>query len=161
MLPAGIVLALEKRLHPRDPETAGIRKAGVALQEREQDLGVHVTEQRKRPRPEPLELGPQLVHDPRVRSDKILPRPSQRPDRLGRVRVGLKHPEAVMVGARELAQHERVKPIGLPARDPKPVTSGRDLVRVQRQHLQPGIEQPLDQQPVRSLDRAPASCTPR
>jgi integrase len=59
----------------------------------------------------------------------------------------------VVVGARQLAQHERVKPIGFAARDPKPVTRRRDLVRVQRQHAQTCIEQPLDQQHVRSLDR--------
>jgi hypothetical protein len=58
-----------------------------------------------------------------------------------------------MIGPRELAQHERVEPIGLPARDPGPVTSGRDLVRVQREHLQPRIQEPLHQQPVRPLDR--------
>src|SRR5207302_9932841 len=60
---ARVSLALEKRLHPRHSKTARIRRAGVALQEREQDLRVHVTEQRKRPGPEPLELRPQLVHD--------------------------------------------------------------------------------------------------
>jgi hypothetical protein len=59
----------------------------------------------------------------------------------------------VMVGPRELAEHERVEPIGLPARDPEAVPGGRDLVRVQRQHPQTGIEQPLDQETVGPLDR--------
>ena len=59
----------------------------------------------------------------------------------------------MIVGPRQLAQHERVEPIGLPARDTEPVTRGRDLVRMQRQHPQPRIQQPLDQQPVRPLDR--------
>ena len=58
-----------------------------------------------------------------------------------------------MIGARQLAQHERVEPIGLPARDPEPITRGRDLVGMQRQHPQPRVQQPLDQQPVRPLDR--------
>jgi hypothetical protein len=38
MLPAGVSLAHQKRLHPRDPETVGVRGTGVALKEREQDL---------------------------------------------------------------------------------------------------------------------------
>ena len=58
-----------------------------------------------------------------------------------------------MIGARQLAQHERVKPIGLPARDPEAVPRGGDLVRMHRQHPQARVEQPLDQQPVRPLDR--------
>ncbi len=69
--------------------------------------------------------------------DEILPRAGQRPDRLRLIAVGLEHPEAVMIGPRELTQHERVKPIGLPARDPEPIPRGRDLVRVQRQHRSP------------------------
>ena len=75
-------------------------------------------EQVKRSGPEPLKLGTQLVSQRRPCADEILPRPGQRPQRLGLIAIGLEHPEAVMVGARQLAEHERVKPIGLPARDP-------------------------------------------
>ena len=57
------------------------------------------------------------------------------------------------VGARQLAQHERVEPVGLAARDPEPRPRGRDLVGMHRQHPQPRVQQPLDQQPVRPLDR--------
>ena len=153
MLSARIPLAHKKRLHPRDPETVGVRGAGVALKEREQDLRVHVAKQPERPGPEPLELRPQLVHDSGPRLDELLARPRQRPDRLRLITVRLEHPEAVMIGARQLAQHKRVKPIRLPARDPEPVTRRRDLVRMQRQHPQAGIKQPLHQQPIRPLDR--------
>ena len=58
-----------------------------------------------------------------------------------------------MVGARQLADHERVKPIRLAARDAKPIARRRDLIGMQRQHPQPRVQQPLDQQPVRTLDR--------
>jgi hypothetical protein len=153
VLPARVPLAHKKRVHPRHTQTVSVRRAGVTLQEREQDLRVHVTEQPQRPGPKPLELCAKLVDDPGARSDEILPRPGQRPQRLGLIAVRLQHPEAVMVGARQLAQHERVKPIGLPARDPEPITRRRDLVRMQRQHPQPRIQQPLDQQPVPPLDR--------
>jgi hypothetical protein len=58
-----------------------------------------------------------------------------------------------MIGARQLAQHERVKPIRLAARSAERRAGGRDLVGVQRQHPQPGIQQPLDQHTIRPLDR--------
>ena len=57
------------------------------------------------------------------------------------------------VGARQLAQHERVKPVRLAARDPEPGTGRSDLVGMQRQYPQPHVQQPLDQHPVRALDR--------
>ena len=107
-----------------------VRWAGVTLQEREQDLRVHVAKQPQRTGPEPLELCAELVDDPGARLDEILPRAGQRPDRLRLIGIGLEHPEAVMIGARELTEHERVKPIRLPARDPEPVTRRRHLVRV-------------------------------
>jgi hypothetical protein len=59
----------------------------------------------------------------------------------------------MMIGARQLAQNERVKAIGLPARDAESIASRRNLVGMQRQHPQPRVQQPLDQQPVRPLDR--------
>ena len=48
------------------------------------------------------------------------------------------------VRAGKLAQHERVEPVGLAARGPKPRTRGRDLIRMHRQHPQPRVQQPLD-----------------
>ena len=94
-----------------------------------------MTEQPQRSGPEPLELGTELVNDPGARRDEILPRAGQRADRFRFIAVGLEYPEAVMIGARELTEHERIKPIRLPARDPEPVTRRRHLVRMQRQHL--------------------------
>jgi len=97
---------------------------------------------------------------------EIYARASQRSERLGLIAVGDQDPEAVTVGASQLAQHERVEPIRLAARRAEPHTRGRDLVRVQRQPCQPGVQQPLHQHPVRTLDRdplhpraSPASCT--
>ena len=114
---------------------------------------MQIAEQAKRSGPEPLQLGPQLVDQRRPGTDQILPPAGQRPDRLRGIRVGLEHPEAMMIGPRELAQHERVKPIGLAARHAKPVTGRRHLIGVQRQHPQPRVQQPLDHQPVRPLHR--------
>ena len=53
-----------------------------------------------------------------------------------------------MIGPRQLAEHERVEPIGLPARGTEPITSRRNLVGMQGKDPQPGLQQPLDQQPV-------------
>jgi hypothetical protein len=41
----------------------------------------------------------------------VLTRTGHRLPRPGLIQVGLQHPEAVMVGARQLAEHERVKSI--------------------------------------------------
>jgi hypothetical protein len=114
---------------------------------------VQVGEQPQRAGPEPLKLRAQLVGQRDPGADQILACPGQRPQRLGLIAIGLQHPEPVVIGARQLAQHERVKPIGLPARDPEPIAGGRDLVGMQRQDPQPRVQQPLDQQPVRPLDR--------
>ena len=65
------------------------------------------------------------------------------------------------VGARELAQHERVEPVGLAARGPEPVAGRRDLVGMHRQHPQPRVQQPLDQQPVGPLDRDQLNLQPQ
>ena len=118
------------------------------------------------PGPVALELGAQLVGERDPGRDEILARAGQRPQRLGLIAVGNQDPEAVAVGPRELAEHERVEPVGLPAGGAEPRAGGDDLVRMDRHHPQPGVEQPLDQHSVRPLDRdqtapsgAPARCT--
>ena len=123
------------------------------LQKRERDLAVQVGEQANWAGPEALELGAQLVTKRLPRLDQVLAPAAQRLQRLGLIAVRLQHPEAVVVGARQLAQHERVEPVGLAARWPESRAGRRHLVGVQRQHLEPGVEQPLDQHPVRALDR--------
>ncbi len=100
----------------------GDRGAGVLLQERQRDLAVHAAEDPKRPGPQAFKRDPQLVDQRWARTDEILPPASQRPDRLRRIRVGFHQPEAVMVGTRQLTEHERVKPIRLAARDPETIT---------------------------------------
>jgi hypothetical protein len=58
----------------------------------------------------------------------------------------------MVIGPCQLAQHERVKPIGLRARGPDAIAGRRDLIGVQRQDPQSGVQQPLDQQSVGPLD---------
>ena len=105
------------------------------------------------PGPEALQLCAQLVAQRRARLHEILPAAAQRPQRLGLVAVGLKYAEAMVIGAGELAQHERVEPVRLAARDAEPRAGRGDLVGMQGEHPQPGVQQPLDQHPVRALDR--------
>ena len=153
LLAAGVVLPGQKPVQARFSQAARVGGAGVALKERERDPAVQVREQPERAGPEPLKLRAQLVAQRSSRPDEILSRPRQRPERLRLIAVGLEHPEAVMIGARQLAQHERIEPIRLPARDPEPIAGRRDLVGMQRQNPQPRVQQPLDQQPVGPLDR--------
>ena len=143
----------QEPVQARFSQAARVRGAGVTLQERERDPAVQIPEQAQRTRPEPRKLRAQLVGQRGPRADEILSCSGQRPERLRLVAVRLQDPEAVVTGARQLAQHERVKPIGLPARGAKAIAGGRDLVGVQRQDPQSCVQQPLDQQPVGPLDR--------
>jgi hypothetical protein len=56
VLPARVPLPHQECLHACDAEAVGICGAGVLLEEREEDLGVHVREQPQRSGPEPLKL---------------------------------------------------------------------------------------------------------
>ena len=76
---------------------------------------MQIAKQAQRAGPKALELGPQLVAQRGPGTHEVLPPAGQRPQRLGLIAVGLEHPEAVAVGTRQLADHERVKPIGFPA----------------------------------------------
>jgi hypothetical protein len=134
-------------------ERAGVDRARIALQQDQRDRAVEVGEQQRRAGPEALQLGAQRVGQRHPGADEILARTRQRAQRLGLVAIGLEHPEAVMIGARERAQHERVEAVGLAARGPEPWPRRSDLVGMQREHAQPRIQQALDQQPIRALDR--------
>jgi hypothetical protein len=59
----------------------------------------------------------------------------------------------VVVGAGELGQAEGVEGIGLAARGPKARTGGLQLVGMDGQHRETGLQQALDQEPVGPLDR--------
>jgi hypothetical protein len=61
------------------------------------------------------------------------------------------------IGPGELCQHEAVKPIALAARDGVTRTSGPHLVRMNSNDYETGIEEPLNQQAVRALDRDQAN----
>jgi hypothetical protein len=95
---------------------------------------VQIGKQTQRAGPEPLQLAAQLVAQRGAHPDQVFAPADQRPQRLGLIRIGLKHPEAVMVSTREFASHERVKPIRLAAQDANPIARGRDLIGVQGQH---------------------------
>ena len=94
-----------------------------ALKERQRDPAVEIGEQPS-DRPEPLQLGAQLVCQRRAHPDQILPRAGQRPQRLGLITVRLKHPEAMMIGTRQLAQHERARQLPPAAKPSRAAAAG-------------------------------------
>jgi hypothetical protein len=85
--------------------------------------------------------------------DEVFARAGQRAQRLGGIAVGHDHAEAMTVGARQLGQHERIEAVALAARGAEPGPHRGDLVGMHGDHPQTGVQQPLDQQPVRALDR--------
>jgi hypothetical protein len=60
-----------------------------------------------------VEFATQLVAKRHASLRELLASTGERPQRLGLVGVGLKCAEAVMIGARQLAEHERVKRLRL------------------------------------------------
>ena len=112
-------MALEELLHPRLAEPAGVDGRGVASEERKRDRAVELREPLDRTRPEPLELRPQLAAERNALLDQEPPAAGQRPQRLRLIAVRNKRPKAVMIGSRQLAEHERVKAVRLPARRPR------------------------------------------
>ncbi len=57
------------------------------------------------------------------------------------------------VGADELGQHEAVDIGALAARRAEPEGALRSAGWLHRDHCQPGAQEPVDQQPIRTLDR--------
>src|SRR5207248_3578089 len=109
-LASRVVMAVKERAQALFAEPTRVDRAGVARQERETDQTVEIAEEPDRARPEALELATQLVAQRDASLHEVLARAGQRPQRLGLVGVGLKHPGAVTRGARQLAQHARPKP---------------------------------------------------
>lgn len=66
--------------------------------------------------PEALKLGAQLVGQRHAGLDQVLMRADQRPERLGRIRVGDEHPVAVTAGRRQLGEHKAGEAVALAAR---------------------------------------------
>src|SRR5437764_791758 len=88
----------------------------------------------------------------RALSTTATARPRERPQRPRVVAVGCWRPEAVAVGARKLRQDVGVEAVGL-AGEAEALARRSDLVGVAGQHREPGLEQAVDQEPLRPLDR--------
>jgi hypothetical protein len=146
------VVACEEALQALFAETACVGGAGVAAQERQRDRAVDVGEARHGAGPEALELAAQLVGDRDAMLDEVLASAGQGAQRLGGIRIGHQHTEAVTVGARQLGEHERVEAVALAARGAEAGSHRGDLVGMDRDHVDPRIQQPFDQQSVGTLD---------
>ena len=64
------------------------------------------------------------------------------------------------IGAGQLGQHVGVEAIGLAVGDREARARRLHLVGMDRQDLQAGGQEPLDQDPVGPLDRHPGRCRP-
>jgi len=151
---AAVGVTREKAFKALLAETTSVGGAGIALEERESDRAVDVGEDPFGAGPERLQLGAQLVRqgDPGV--DEILTGAHERLQCQCLVAGGREHGEAVPVGSGELAQHERVEAVVLARGRSVALTRCLDLVGVDREHDDPGRQEPSDQEPVGALDRA-------
>ena len=96
LLATGVSLARQERLQALLAQTARVRGAGVALEERERDLTVQAGEQPQRTGPETRKLSAQLVDQGGPGADQILSRP-------GDVRLALLLLSSVVVKQSNLA----------------------------------------------------------
>ena len=128
--------------------------AGVALQERKSDRAVDVLEDVCGSGPEGIELGAQLVCQRDLGRDEVFAGTHECLQRDRLVAAGRESGEAVTVGAGELAEHHRVEAVALAWGGTVAVPGGLDLVGVDRQHADAGGQEPADQEPVGTLDRA-------
>jgi len=134
-------------------EAPRIGGARVALEEREGDRRIDVSEDGPGSRPGARELGPELVGEPDPGGDQVLPRPGEDAQGARLVAVALEGAEAVVVGARELGEHEGVEAVRLAAACAVARPRRLHLVGVQGVDAQAGRDEALDQHPVRALDR--------
>ncbi len=153
-------MAAQERGEALLAQTARVCRAWVALQERQRGRAVDLGEHLGRAGPEALQLRAQLISEPLARSDQILAPASQRPQRLRAIAGRFQDPEAV-TSAGEFGEHERIEAVALAARRTEPRPGRAHLVRVHRDHRQPGIQQPLHQQPIRPLDRDQRDAEPQ
>jgi hypothetical protein len=128
---------------------------GEATQPRQADGRVQVVEQPDRAGQSELEVCQQLVGQRDAGLDQVLAGTGQRPQRSGRVGVALQRPEPQMVGAQHVSEHERVQRVVLVAGVAVAATQVLQLPRVDHEHGEPGVEQRLNDRPIRPFDRHP------
>ena len=106
---AAVAMAGEKGRQPALAQAARVSGGRVALQEGQRDRRVDLAEDRRRPGPEALELGPQLVGQGHPVADQVGAGAAQRPQGDGLIRVGPQRRKAMGVGASHLGQHVGVE----------------------------------------------------
>ena len=97
----------------------------------------------------------ELVRERDLRLDQVLAGPGQRPQRFCLVAVGFEQPQPVHVGAGELGEHVGVEAVRLATAGAEAITRGRELVGVDGDDRDTRVEQPVNDEPVRLLDRDP------
>jgi hypothetical protein len=152
-LGSAVAVAGEEVVEPLLADAAGVVWRGVAFDERECDRPVDVREHDRCGRPEALQLCAQLVGARDAMGDEVLARAGERAQRRRGVIVWDQDTEAVIVGACELGEEERVGAVDLATGVTEPRAHHADLPGVDGAHQQTGVEQPLAQQPIGALDR--------
>jgi hypothetical protein len=104
--------------------------------------------------PEGVELRSELVGERDLLLDQVLARPGQRPERFRLVAVGLEQPQPVHVRAGELGQDVGVEAVRL-ATGAVAVAGRGQLVGMDGNDGDAGVEEPVDDEPVGLLDRDP------
>jgi hypothetical protein len=95
------------------------------------------------------------VGEPDAAANEVVAGAGECLQRPGLVAVGVEQAQPVHVGAGEFGEHVRVEAVRLAAAGAVAVAGGGELVRVDRHDGDAGVEQPVDHEAVRPLERDP------
>ncbi len=154
--PAAVADAAQEPAKAGLGEPGGPLGRGEAAKEGQRDRAVDLGEQAGRAGEGDLQVGAQLVGQGDAVVDQLLAGAADRPQPGGLRAVGAQRVQPVAVGAQHVGQQVGVEAVVLVAGRPVPSPQVLDLAAWDHDHLEPGVQQGLDDRAVGPLDRHPA-----
>ena len=135
------------------PEARGRFGRRIALEEGERDRAGESAEDAGGARPEALQQGGQLVGQGDLRADQVVAAAHQAAQGFDGVGLGRERAQAVAVGAQDVGQDEGVARVALGGDGPVAGSAGLDRIGMDRGDDEARLDQGIDQEAGRSLDR--------
>ena len=150
---AGVAVAGTERGHPLLAEASRRGRGGIADQERQRDRRGDVGKDDAGTGPVRFQQRGQLVSRGHPRTGQVAAGAGHRAKCRGLAGVGCRDAQLVLAQPQVLGDQGRVAGVGFGARHYLTVPPGLDRVRAHRHDRVPGLQQHIDQPPVRPLDR--------
>ncbi len=142
-------------------KSRGRGRSRVALEELERNGRVDLEEDGSSARPELFEQIPQLVGQRDALCDQVVAQPDEPAQRLGFVGERREHTEAMAIGAQYVGEQVRITRIGLPLSRRVAGPRCLDRIRMDRHDGEATLDQRIDDDARRSLDRDAQLVRPR